>query len=292
MEAISAKFDATKVPSRDAFCETHGTFSSKHLLGRWTVCPKCAQMDHEHLKLDALRRQRVEHEQTIMAKRAALTGISPRHIRCSFENYQVCASSEVEAKEQESALHMAMKYARNFKRVREDGTSLVFSGNVGTGKNHLACAIINHIIAEGFSARIVTATGMLRSIKESFREGFSQESVISDLVAVDLLVMDELSAWSLLPDDARLIFEIINRRSEMPAPTIMIANGSVEDLKAAFGNLEKPIFDRMRQGGGRVIDFRWDSYRAKTASKARWLMDEDPASADIHTLSSGLEGKR
>ena len=277
------------VKTKDSFCKEHGRYVSKFLLKNWTGCDRCIEEARNVAVAEARQREANEGERNRLARMAAATGISPRHIDCTFENFRV--DSERDQAGQEMALNITRRYARNFAAVKKDGASLVFVGNVGTGKNHLACAIINEILPKGFSARIVTVTGLLRSIKESFRSGVTQESVIAEVSGVDLLVIDEVSAWSCQPDDARVLFEIINRRSEVSAPTILIANGSLAEIKEGFGRLAEPIFDRLRQGGGVCVEFTWESYRSRGATKALWMMDDAPETAEVHTIA-GIAGKK
>lgn len=294
MEKMSATFDPATgdapVKTKDAFCAQHGRYTSKLLMQRWTGCDCCAEESRRAAVVAARKREAEEGERNRLMRMAEATGISPRHIDCTFDNFHI--DSEQDKAGQEMALSITRRYAMNFAAVKKDGASLVFVGNVGTGKNHLACAIINEILPKGFSARIVTVTGLLRSIKESFRNGVTQESVISDVSRVDLLVIDEVSAWSCQPEDARTLFEIINRRSEERSPTILIANGSLAEIKESFGRLAEPIFDRLRQGGGLSVEFTWESYRARGATKASWLMDDEPGSAEVLSIASGVGGKR
>ncbi|EIG27035.1 hypothetical protein HMPREF1054_2009, partial [Haemophilus paraphrohaemolyticus HK411] len=50
----------------------------------------------------------------------------------------------------------------------------------------------------------------------------------------------------------------INERYEAMKPTILISNLSQQELGAYVG---ERIVDRMREGGGAMIAFDWESYR-------------------------------
>ena len=69
-------------------------------------------------------------------------GIQALHRSCSFANYQVSSP------EQRQAYSMAKSYAQNF--GGGGFASFVFSGAPGTGKNHLAAAIGNYLLAAPF----------------------------------------------------------------------------------------------------------------------------------------------
>ena len=55
-----------------------------------------------------------------------------------------------------------------------------------------------------------------------------------------------------------MMFEIINKRYEQVKPTIVVSNLLGNDLKAF---ISERVLDRLRQGGGKLIQFDWQSYR-------------------------------
>src|SRR5699024_8010711 len=78
-----------------------------------------------------------ENQAMKMQRMFRRSGIRELHINCSFDNYRVeCAG-------QMNALEKARQYAAEFDNSI---ASFIFSGNPGTGKNHLAAAICNTLI--------------------------------------------------------------------------------------------------------------------------------------------------
>lgn len=84
---------------------------------------------------------------------------------------------------------MAKSYAQNF---GAGFASFVFSGGPGTGKNHLAAAIGNHLLAGGHSVLVVTIPDLMLRVRECYDGGQSEASLLDDLCKVDLLVLDEV----------------------------------------------------------------------------------------------------
>ncbi|HCM8729393.1 TPA: ATP-binding protein, partial [Shigella sonnei] len=75
------------------------------------------------------------------------SGIQPLHSKCSFANYQV----------QNDGQKYALSQAKSIADELMTGcTNFVFSGKTGTGKNHLAAAMGNRLMAKGRSVIIVT----------------------------------------------------------------------------------------------------------------------------------------
>ena len=50
----------------------------------------------------------------------------------------------------------------------------------------------------------------------------------------------------------------MNERYLQLKPTVIISNLGAQDIKQAIG---EPAFDRLREGGGKVVSFDWGSYR-------------------------------
>ncbi|EDV0150353.1 DNA replication protein DnaC, partial [Salmonella enterica subsp. enterica] len=99
---------------------------------------------------------------------------------CTFENYLVTTP------EQQRALSKSQQYASEFGK---SFGGFIFSGNPGTGKNHLAAAIGNQIIRNGKSILIATLPDLMMRVRETYQKGAktTESQLISDLCEVDLL---------------------------------------------------------------------------------------------------------
>lgn len=179
------------------------------------------------------------------------SGIRELHINCSFDNYRV------EHEGQRKALAQARQYARQFE---QSIASFVFSGHPGTGKNHLAAAIGNDLIMRGKSVLIVTVADLMSNMKGTFTQGnqLTEESLLSDLSQVDLLVIDEIGMQSESRYEKVIINQIVDRRSSSKRPTGMLTNLKHEKMVALLG---ERVMDRMRLGNSLWVAFDWDSYR-------------------------------
>ncbi len=68
-------------------------------------------------------------------------------------------------------------------------------GEIGNGKTHLACAILQHIVREEqATGLIVTAEAIIQGVTDSFRQNAShtKSQLLQELAEVDLLVIDEV----------------------------------------------------------------------------------------------------
>ena len=110
-------------------------------------------------------------------------GIQPLHRKCAFGNYRV----------QNDGQRHALSQAKSIADELMTGcTNFVFSGKPGTGKNHLAAAIGNRLMAKGRSVIIVTVSDVMSVLHDGYDNGQSGEKFLQELCGVDLLVLDEI----------------------------------------------------------------------------------------------------
>ncbi|MDR7343740.1 MAG: DNA replication protein DnaC [Pantoea sp.] len=181
------------------------------------------------------------------------SGIRELHMNCSFDNYRV------ENEGQRKALEQARRYADEFDHSI---ASFVFSGRPGTGKNHLAAAIGNHLILRGKSVLIVTVADLMSIIKGTFSgdSGRTEEHLLHDFSTVDLLVIDEIGMQTESRYEKVIINQIVDRRSSSKRPTGMLTNLDHGNMVKLLG---ERVMDRMRLGQSLWVNFSWDSHRGR-----------------------------
>ncbi|HAX5099053.1 TPA: ATP-binding protein [Escherichia coli] len=177
------------------------------------------------------------------------SGIQPLHRKCSFANYQVRNDG------QKHALSQAKSIADEFMTGH---TNFVFSGKPGTGKNHLAAAIGNRLMAMGRSVIIVTVSDVMSVLHASYDDGKSGEKFLQELCGVDLLVLDEIGMQRETKNEQVVLHQIIDRRTASMRSVGMLTNLNYEAMKTLLG---ERIMDRMTMNGGRWVNFNWESWR-------------------------------
>lgn len=185
------------------------------------------------------------------------SGITPRFIGCTFETYRTVQGAEGMGK----ALGACKDYVAQFTDNYAAGRSLVLSGNVGNGKTHLACAMVQAVIREhGAQAVIATAAEIIRVFKSTMDRSaeYSDRDVLEELSSFDLLVIDEVGAQSGSAYELGVLHEVIDRRYQLVLPTVVVSNLVTVDLARYIGDR---ALDRLRQAGGQAIGFNWASAR-------------------------------
>lgn len=176
-------------------------------------------------------------------------GIQDLHKHCSFSNYQVNGDG------QRRALSMAKSYAQNF---GEGFTSFVFSGNPGTGKNHLAAAIGNYLLHRGHTVLVVTIPDLMLRVRECYDSDQSEAALLDDLCKVDLLVLDEVGIQRGTTGEKVIINQVIDRRLSSMRPVGILTNLNYAELSTTLG---ERVMDRMQMDSGMWVNFDWESHR-------------------------------
>ena len=116
-----------------------------------------------------------------------LTGLNTHFLSCRFENY-IC-----ERKDQFDAVEKAKKYCEKFSEYSAVAKGFLFSGTSGTGKNHLASAIVNELVEKNHFVVLLSVMDLLAKVRESYKDpAISEDKLINDFLRPDLLIIDEL----------------------------------------------------------------------------------------------------
>ncbi|WP_310625784.1 ATP-binding protein [Limnohabitans sp.] len=181
-----------------------------------------------------------------------------------------------ESDSQKRALAFAKTYADEFDKVLKTGRSAVFVGKPGTGKTHLSAGIGLRIMHR--DNRTVLFSSVLRAVrrvKESWRRDSAEteSQAIAALVFPDLLILDEVGQQFGSDTEKLILFDVLNERYEKRKPTLLLANVPLDDYLKNPSDKEKSpglksflgerIIDRLREDGGEIVPFDWESMRGK-----------------------------
>lgn len=241
---------------KQAECDRHGPFQSLcHLGDIWLGCPACAAAEREAERLRDEQQRRAVRVQEWEA-RMGRAGIPERFRDRTLGSYEVSHEG------QQMALDFAQAYADDFDRVRKTGRSAIFMGNFGTGKTHLAVGIGLQVMREHkASVLFVSAGRIVRMVKDSWarNSGVTESDVVAQMVFPDLLIVDEVGVQQGTEFERNVMFDVLNERYEQRKPSLLLTNHTVEDLSSKY--LGERVVDRLREDGGAVLKFSWDSGR-------------------------------
>lgn len=113
-----------------------------------------------------------------------------------------------------------------------DSTGVLITGGYGTGKTHLAAAIIAEMVKKDVAGAFVVVPDLLRAIRRSFNEkgNLDLQKLFETVKTAELLVLDDLGAEKASDWVREQLFMLINARYENLLPTIITTNSSLEEL--------------------------------------------------------------
>jgi DNA replication protein DnaC len=123
---------------------------------------------------------------------------------------------------------------------------------------------VNRLVELRIKCRIVKLADLVREIKSTWAKGSenSEGDVIAFYSELPVLFIDEVGVQFGSDTEKLLISEIIDNRYQELLPTVLISNLDVQGIKGAIGDR---CFDRLREDGGKVVAFDWESHRGKAA---------------------------
>jgi DNA replication protein DnaC len=146
---------------------------------------------------------------------------------------------------------------------REDA---LFLGPGGTGKSHLAQAIGQAAIQQGYRVLYRETHVLLDDLAEAVADGTRKE-FMDGLTTVPLLIIDDFGMRKLPMTAAEDLLEIVMRRYER-ASTLLTSNRPVEDWGKLLGDVAavSAMLDRLLHHG-HVLKCGPRSWRTKTAAE-------------------------
>lgn len=149
----------------------------------------------------------------------------------SFANYH----AERGDRERAAVLDFAKRYAAGFSEGEDVG--LILRGIPGSGKTHIAVAILHAVMERGFSGSYANFTDLLSRLRDSYNAGAREVEgeLLRQVDDVDLLVLDDVGAESTSDWVRDRLYLIINRRYENARATIVTTNCDEAELEARIG---------------------------------------------------------
>jgi len=173
------------------------------------------------------------------------SGVPIKFFNSSFSSFQVNG-------EEAFAYDLSKQFAEN-----PENKVLIFCGNNGTGKTHLACAVIRN-----YGGEYITSSMLALKYESAvgYKADMTREEIILHYSRCKMLVIDECCKYFLNSElEKFLLIQIVCNRYENNLPTILISNAKKNDLVAFMG---KAVFDRLCDVCT-AIEFDWQSRRRK-----------------------------
>jgi DNA replication protein DnaC len=153
---------------------------------------------------------------------------------------------------------------------------IIFIGDSGTGKTHLATGLCVAACRQQKRARFITAAGLVNELVEAQQQHLLGRA-LQRWSRLDLIVLDEVGYVPFAQGGAELLFQVISERAERTA-WIITTNLPFSEWTQVFPNarLCKALLDRITDRA-HIIDTGTDSYRFKRTLISRQHQPEQRA---------------
>ena len=182
-----------------------------------------------------------------------------RHSVCMAGFPKIKSLAEFEFDYQPS-INKEQIYDLNSLRFIEKQENIVFYGNSGVGKTHLATAIGVTAAQNRNSTYFIKCADLMETLHKTQLEGRLQER-LKKFTGYKLLIIDELGYLPITRDDSKLFFQLIDRRYERNS-TIVTTNINFSQWDDIFGDplIAGAIVDRLLHHAT-VVTIKGKSYR-------------------------------
>ena len=199
-------------------------------MGISETCPKCKGLGWIYHTKENGNQYVTKCECQIVEEarqRIERSGISDEFRKKSFENFVDTGSDRIKA-----AKTTAVKYCKDFPEIRGNrNNSIMFMGQVGSGKTHLSMAICNTLM-DRYSAGVVYMPYRedIITIKQNAADSENYTKTVNRFKNAPVLMIDDMLKGSVTGADLNAIFEIINYRYIKYLPLIISTEKTKKEL--------------------------------------------------------------
>ena len=138
--------------------------------------------------------------------------------------------------EQQESLEHTYKAALNFAKSPEGW--LVFLGDTGCGKTHLAAAIVNYRYQAKKPALFIVVPEFLDHLRSTFspESKVSYDQLFEKVKTTPLLVLDDFGEQAATPWAQEKLYQVINYRYNAKLPTIITTRLSLTEIDRRFSS--------------------------------------------------------
>jgi DNA replication protein DnaC len=166
------------------------------------------------------------------------SGINLEMSKHTFSNFEVWNESSQNAKD------TAIAYYHDFNEIRgKRRNSIMFCGQVGSGKTHCSIALAVNFIKQKIKVVYMPYRDVITKIKQNMIDQEYYSKTISKYQTCEVLLIDDLFKGKINESDINIVFEIINYRYLNFLPIIVSSEFSIDRLLAFDEGVASRVYE-------------------------------------------------
>lgn len=165
-------------------------------------------------------------QEIILAKQQwSKCGINPEQSKLTFSTFKIWNKSSQKAKDLAVAYYTAYKTIKNSKK-----NSIMFCGQVGSGKTHLSIALALNLMKKNIKVVYLPYRDVITKLKQNMIGSDYYSRTLSKYKTAEILLIDDLYKGKINETDINIMFEIINHRILNQMPVIISTEFKVDRM--------------------------------------------------------------
>lgn len=245
LNAVNTILGKLEIRQVKTMCPLHGEYLANQVwlsgqIKEISECPECFKLKQAQKAIEEEKARKEEAERNRM-ERIKETRMPLEYQTKDFSTF----FQDTESQREE--FNMAERFVNGWEKAKAGGYGLLFLGGCGTGKTHLACAIMLELMDRYLFVypRYYKVSEIFSAVRNTYQQGATtnEEETIKFFSSIQLLVIDEVGIQKGSEAEKRILFSILDNRVTSNKPTILMSNLGPKALAELLGDR---LYDRVR----------------------------------------------
>lgn len=245
LNAVNTIIGKLEIRQVKASCPLHGEYLANEVwlggqLKEVSECPECFKLKQAQ---KAIEEEKAMQEK---AQKSRMERIKETRMPLEYQTKDFATFFQ-DTESQREAFNMAERFVNGWEKAKAGGYGLLFLGGCGTGKTHLACAIMLELMERYLFVypRYYKVSEIFSAVRSTYQTGVitNEEEMLKFFSSIQLLVIDEVGIQKGSEAEKRILFSILDNRVTSNKPTILMSNLGPKALAELLGDR---LYDRVR----------------------------------------------